>query len=490
MLQFADDVAIYVPGSDIQHSLSLLETTSKKLSDHLKSKGLIIAPEKCQLIIFNKTCRKLKLRSLNIDGKTIFPSDTVTFLGITLDKRLTWQSHINQKISKAHSAVCILSCLRRTWWGADPSTMLILYKSLVRSKLEYCGFLIQPCTPNNFDKLQKLQNVCLRIAMGYRNSTPLNVISTETKVPSFFCRFKILSFKFILKQMSTYNNHIIEQLEALKEISETLLYESNHCKPMILESYNECWFFNLSIYRSAINHNYCNPFFFAFTAPSVDLSSGKIIRNSENPSESFKSLYISNVHEQVIDIYTDGSRLDSNEENENGFKSRCGFAAWSDSDSFQVSYRIHDLASIFTAESSAINTVLDKILNHDGTQYRIFTDSESVLKALSSAASLKTKSFLISNMKSKLYNINQQNKKVEFIWVPSHVDISGNELADSAAKTVTESGTPEQIDIPNTDIFSYLKQKSLQEDASTDIDTSQSTGSYFFKNYFKPKSQP
>jgi len=55
------------------------------------------------------------------------------------------------------------SCIRDTWWGADPTTML-LYKTLIRSRIEYGDYFVSPCKSNLFYRLEK----CLRMAMGYR----------------------------------------------------------------------------------------------------------------------------------------------------------------------------------------------------------------------------------------------------------------------------------------------------------------------------------
>jgi hypothetical protein len=53
-------------------------------------------------MLFVKTGRRVpKPRSVQIFGKPIQWVDTARYLGVTLDKRLTWSTHIDQMRKKA-----------------------------------------------------------------------------------------------------------------------------------------------------------------------------------------------------------------------------------------------------------------------------------------------------------------------------------------------------------------------------------------------------
>ena len=127
-----------------------------------------------------------------------------------LGHRLNWQTYINYIRDKSMSSMRILSCLRKTWWGADSSPLLHLYISLIRSKIEYGRFLISPSAKTHLDKLQKVQNIAIRIAMGYRVSTPINVMTAKSKIPYVNIRMKELDNKYIIRCLSIDNNRIIK----------------------------------------------------------------------------------------------------------------------------------------------------------------------------------------------------------------------------------------------------------------------------------------
>ena len=63
--------------------------------------------------------------------------DEVKFLGLLFDKKLNFKSHVQYVKKKCQKALNILRVVGHTDWGADKSTLLKLYRSLVRSKLDY-----------------------------------------------------------------------------------------------------------------------------------------------------------------------------------------------------------------------------------------------------------------------------------------------------------------------------------------------------------------
>ena len=118
-------------------------------------------------------------------------------------------------------------------------------------------------------------------------------------------------------------------------------------------------------------------------------------------------------------IYTDGSK--------DGEKVGCAFISGNHSSSL----RIPDGSSVFTAEAKAIDLALDFINNcslYD--KFVIFSDSLSVLKALNHTSSRNTQ---IQKVLEKHREIAKTNEII-FCWLPSHINIHGNETADRKAK--------------------------------------------------------
>ena len=118
-------------------------------------------------------------------------------------------------------------------------------------------------------------------------------------------------------------------------------------------------------------------------------------------------------------IFTDGSK--------DGDKTAAAFIC----QSFEFSKRLPDKASIFTAELEAIVSALRYIkITTKNNKFVVFGDSKSVLQALLSKWDHPT----VQTIMRFLVFLHTVHKTVIFCWLPSHMGISGNERADSAAK--------------------------------------------------------
>ena len=78
-----------------------------------------------------------------------------------------------------------------------------------------------------------------------------------------------------------------------------------------------------------------------------------------------------------------------------------------------------------------LHFTISEIRDQSEKQFIIYSDSLSVLKSLKD---LHHKNPLIKQILKKYYYLSA-SKEIVFCWLPSHVNIRGNELADSEAKS-------------------------------------------------------
>jgi ribonuclease HI len=116
-----------------------------------------------------------------------------------------------------------------------------------------------------------------------------------------------------------------------------------------------------------------------------------------------------------------------------------------------LSSRLPDKASVSSAELKAILMALDYVSRSTGDKHIIFSDSLSSLQSLCNS---KCKNPLVQKIVSKYSSLSSQGKDIIFCWLPSHVGISGNEKADSAAKAAL--GLPiSDLKFPHSDFKQY-----------------------------------
>ena len=93
--QFADDSAIWTKHSSPRFALKKIQSALDKIEMWSQLWGFTISTLKTKAIIF---CRRVvnigSLQKLTLFGRDIEFSDQITFLGMTLDKTLTWGEHI------------------------------------------------------------------------------------------------------------------------------------------------------------------------------------------------------------------------------------------------------------------------------------------------------------------------------------------------------------------------------------------------------------
>jgi ribonuclease HI len=150
-----------------------------------------------------------------------------------------------------------------------------------------------------------------------------------------------------------------------------------------------------------------------------------------------------------IPLYTDGSKAEH--------KTACAFHY----QGVSHSWRLADDSSVYGAELHAIKHALQYLLaqNITNTKIVIFTDSLSACTALSNIKNKKSDTFILSILEaSSEMRIN--GNSLAIAWIPSHVGIPGNELADKAARDGLTlpliAGTQEIIAVD--DCYSEIKR--------------------------------
>lgn len=121
-------------------------------------------------------------RPVTIYNIIIPHSNSVKYLGLIFDKRLTWASHFKYKRKKLDSRLYLLRPLLRS--NLPLPVKLTLYKTLLHP-LQVYGAVIWGSTKNSNKKtIQALQNICCRIISGDPWFVFKNSINNDLKICS------------------------------------------------------------------------------------------------------------------------------------------------------------------------------------------------------------------------------------------------------------------------------------------------------------------
>ena len=88
--------------------------------------------------------------------------DSFRYLGVEIQKSLSWQKHITERTNKCKFLLCKCRNIIRLRWGLDPQKMDWIYKAVIRPKLTY-GAVIWANTIGKaqVDKMNKLQRLAM-----------------------------------------------------------------------------------------------------------------------------------------------------------------------------------------------------------------------------------------------------------------------------------------------------------------------------------------
>ena len=92
--------------------------------------------------------------NISLDGRRLALQDSIKILGVEYDSGLSYTSHVKQV---ARTAAWKLGCIRRISYLLDGPCVEALYKSQVRSLMEYSPLVWSACPPSYLDLLDKVQ---------------------------------------------------------------------------------------------------------------------------------------------------------------------------------------------------------------------------------------------------------------------------------------------------------------------------------------------
>jgi len=451
-------------------AFSSIQSTLFRIADYLKDRGLNFSPSKSCWMLFTRSKATTNFPSLKIYDTIVPKVDSVRFLGITMDSKMTGREHIKFLVSKGAIIVDILTALAGTWWGSHPQLLLNLYRSIFRGAIEY-GCHIFRFNQNKmiFNKLERLQFRAIRIAMGYRISTPINVMLYEAKEIPLKLRFISCMCKFLTKSLARKFNPVIDSPESMKNIP-----CNRKMRIYLIQSF--------PIFRQYLFiHHYRNivysipflPYFFCDydTAtleilPCMDMY--PVDRDLSN--EAINKIFLDKSASYSTDaftFYTDGSKTNKGNPS--------GASVYSPDINLNFDHRLPAETSVFTAEVWAIYLAVNTIIGLKRDKAVIFTDSKSVLEAIASSLT-QNKNYLIHYIRKYWLNCIYSGIKLYIFWIPSHKGIRGNEIADSLAKKATLQGYKPNFKVPFSDLFAEVKESLNNQFISYLNDAAQTKG--------------
>ncbi|XP_062557864.1 uncharacterized protein LOC134222718 [Armigeres subalbatus] len=410
LVQYADDFAVTVEGRNIQEVNERANRFMERFAEVTAELNLAVNAQKTKAILFANATEEL---DISVHDEQIEQVNVHKYLGLWIDKSLRFGAHIREITKKAADRLNMLKVISGTRHGSHPTSLNMAYNAFFRSFIEYGSSIYSSACKTNLKKIDTINNACLRKITGCTKTTPTNTLhSIAAQPPLQFRRLKVIgkqlakhhywktpvweqtdNGKFDEQKRYTY----LEQLAAqhgrvLKDMSTstkaTPLNEMVHIETMLSE---ELW-----------------------TKKQTDI---KVLRQ----------LSLSLIHGKYQGrqiIYTDASSTDK----------VCGIGIYNEAGNVKLSLKLENFVCIMSAELEAIYVALQYIDQSGITRSVIMTDSMSGCKYLQEQLEQEVRDSVINKI---LEMAARTNTSIQ--WIPGHVGVRGNEMADHLAKSALES---------------------------------------------------
>ena len=133
---YADDLCIATQDASFEKTESTLSAALDSIGDYYEKNHLRAKPDKT--CVFHLRNRKAN-RQLNISwcGKKLEHTPSPIYLGVTLDRTLSYSTHITKVKAKTAARNNVLRKLANSKWGTHPSTIKTTALALCYSTAEY-----------------------------------------------------------------------------------------------------------------------------------------------------------------------------------------------------------------------------------------------------------------------------------------------------------------------------------------------------------------
>ena len=178
---YADDTAILASHTDPNMATRHLQLHLDKLEHRLKRWRIRANETKSAHITF--TLRTGDCPAVHLNGSHIPRVTTVKYLGLHLDRRMTWKQHICNKRKQ-------LGLLQRKYWIIGRKSKLslvnklLIYKTILKPIWTYGAPLWGTASQTNIEIIQRIQNKILRMATNAPWYVPNQVLHKDLHIPT------------------------------------------------------------------------------------------------------------------------------------------------------------------------------------------------------------------------------------------------------------------------------------------------------------------
>lgn len=198
-ISYADDTAMFITATTETELELQGHRTLREFKQWADANYLRINSSKTKVVVYMQKGKQLRSSiKMKMGTDDLEIVNTVSTLGVTFSKDLSWNDHVEQFSKKLSSAV---GTIARMKYFLPTKIKILLYNALVFSILQYCNLVWGTTTKTNLMKLHLLQKRAVRSIANVPSS-----FSTK----DLFVKFDILPvfFPYDYRLILAYKSHL------------------------------------------------------------------------------------------------------------------------------------------------------------------------------------------------------------------------------------------------------------------------------------------
>jgi hypothetical protein len=209
---------MYVAHRLIGVARGLIQTACTSLGVFFSSVGLTISSSKSEVMLFSRKHERPPIL-IRIGSHVLPQAMTFKYLGVFFDCALRWSAQTKYVERRCLKRINLLKSVAGVSWGAHPSCMLLLYRGLIGSVLEYGSVCYARMARTHMLLLERIQYRGLRISMSLMGSTPNNSLGVLSGIPPLRHRLFYLNFSYLVITFQKNGHPLHDRLQKLYDQS-------------------------------------------------------------------------------------------------------------------------------------------------------------------------------------------------------------------------------------------------------------------------------
>ena len=146
VIAYADDITITSTHTSTNSAKKYIQPYLQKAFAWTKQNNLILNTDKTTYTLFTSDPEEYTSNlDLKIQNNALPMVRHPKVLGLTLDPKLTYSTHIHNISLHAHKPLQIIKSLTATGWGKQKDTLMATYKAVMRPALVFLFYMVASC---------------------------------------------------------------------------------------------------------------------------------------------------------------------------------------------------------------------------------------------------------------------------------------------------------------------------------------------------------